>query len=127
MRPPLGPSVLSGLAGAAVQQSTAGHDPRKPGRAKGGSVHRGSIYEVNEDGTELFAPGMTGSIIPAAQSRALVGGMAAGGAPTYITVQVQGNVISNDDLLDDVETGLNKRGRRDGRTGLNIIRGAITV
>ncbi len=120
MLSPLGSSVLSGLAGAAVQQSTAGHDPRKPGRAKGGSVHRGSIYEVNEDGTELFAPGMTGSIIPAAQSRALVGGMAAGGSPTYITVQVQGNVIGIDNFASELQTAMNKQTRRDGRSGLIV-------
>jgi len=118
---------VGGGLGRLDGQRAAGHDPRKPGRAKGGSVHRGSIYEVNEDGTELFAPGMTGSIIPAAQSRALVGGMAAGGSPTYITVQVQGNVIGIDNFASELQTAMNKQTRRDGRSGLIVSRSRAVV
>ena len=79
MLTPLGSSVLSGLAGAAIQQSSAAHTP---GRAKGGPVRRGSIYEVNEEGRELFAPGMNGSIIPAGLSRQIMAG--GGGTVTNV-------------------------------------------
>jgi len=43
-------SILTGIVG--------GH------RAEGGPVKKGTIYPVGEKGPELFAPGMSGSIIP---------------------------------------------------------------
>jgi lambda family phage tail tape measure protein len=41
------------------------------GHADGGDVNPGSVYRVGEQGTELFAPGVSGSIIP---NHALGGG-----------------------------------------------------
>lgn len=39
-----------------------------PGRASGGPVTAGSLYMVGEQGPEMFAPGMSGSIIPGGMS-----------------------------------------------------------
>jgi len=44
-----------------------------PGRASGGPVRAGALYEVNERGQELFAPGRSGSILTAASVRAALG------------------------------------------------------
>lgn len=49
-----------------------------PGRASGGPVTAGSLYMVGEQGPELFAPAMSGSILP---NSALGGGK---GGNTYI-------------------------------------------
>lgn len=107
---PLGSSVLSGTAGAAIQQSIDGK------RAKGGPVQRGSIYEVNEDGTELFAPGMNGTIIPAGPSAAIRAGM--GAAPTYLTVNVQvaANTRVDRELVDGIVQAVEKGTRATGRS-----------
>lgn len=52
---------IAGVGGSGMgipAPTVAGH------RALGGGVERGKLYEVGERGRELFAPGMSGTIIP---------------------------------------------------------------
>jgi len=56
--------------------------PRSGGlkaRASGGPVGVGTLYQVNELGTELFAPSRPGTVIPANTSAAMAGAAAARG------------------------------------------------
>ncbi len=55
-----------------------------PGRASGGPVTAGSLYMVGEQGPELFAPSMSGSIIP---HGAMGGGR---GGNTYVDIDARG-------------------------------------
>lgn len=111
---PLIGSVLSGTAGAAIQQSQAAHRP--PGKAKGGTVRRGSLYEVNEEGRELFQPGVTGRIIPADLSRSLMGGMAGGGVTNYITIRIEANARPDRELVSAITAAVEKGTRTSGRS-----------
>lgn len=49
-------------------------------RGAGGNVREGRVYEVGENGRELFAPGESGTIINAAQTQRLTNATAGGGA-----------------------------------------------
>ncbi|KAB2738457.1 phage tail tape measure protein [Brucella anthropi] len=58
---------LSGAArgGSVVSPSGGSLDPKLDGkRAGGGRVKAGGLYQINEKGQELFAPGADGTIIP---------------------------------------------------------------
>ncbi len=61
-----------------------------PGRAAGGPVAAGGVYTVGEHGPELFAPTVSGAILP---NSALLGGSGGGGA--IINVTVSGNTIAS--------------------------------
>jgi hypothetical protein len=63
----------AGLAGVGMAAMGAGSSI--PGRATGGPVQRGQLYKVGEQGEELFAPGMTGTIIPNDQTQAIMDGL----------------------------------------------------
>lgn len=67
--PARGPAVPTGPPG--IGRMTA--------RASGGPVGVGTLYPVNELGTELFAPSRPGTIIPANTSAAMAGAAAARG------------------------------------------------
>ncbi len=118
---PLGSSVLSGTAGRAIQVSAEG-------RASGGDVMAGGFNLVGERGPELVQWGASGTVIPAGKTKQMLSGTSVNGGSssmggagnTYITVQVQGNVYTPDDLVDAVKVGLNKQTRRDGRSGLIV-------
>ncbi len=51
--------------------------PLPEARASGGAVRAGSVYAINERGQELFAPGLSGSIISARSAAAALGAGAA--------------------------------------------------
>jgi len=72
---PLIGSVLSGTAGAAIQQSQAAHK----GKASGGGVVAGQLYPINERGLELFRPGVSGAIVPAHQTKQILSGTSVNG------------------------------------------------
>lgn len=65
-------------SGVAVSATLPG-DGVGGARATGGPVHPLGWYRINEQGEELFRPAMSGSIIPASQTRRLMSG-ASGGA-----------------------------------------------
>lgn len=75
--------AISGSIGSSggAQNSKAGHDRpgRRPGRAAGGPVEAGMIYEVNERGQELFAAGMSGTIINASKTKQMLGNTSVNG------------------------------------------------
>jgi methyl-accepting chemotaxis protein len=64
----------SGVIGAAqaVANAVGG------GRASGGPVEAGRIYEVGERGRELFVPNQDGTIVPHGETEKLLGGQGAG-------------------------------------------------
>jgi hypothetical protein len=66
-------TLTAGLAGAGMAAMGAGSSI--PGRATGGPVQRGQLYKVGEQGEELFAPGMTGTIIPNDATTAIMAGL----------------------------------------------------
>jgi hypothetical protein len=77
-----GQNIAAGLmlgnpagAGVAFGRSLSGR------RALGGGVSRGGLYTVGENGRELFAPGQSGTIIPARATAAIIAAMAGGAAP----------------------------------------------
>jgi hypothetical protein len=49
-----------------------------PHRAMGGSVSRGSAYNINERGGEMFVPGRSGTMIPARATAALIAALSGG-------------------------------------------------
>lgn len=76
-------SIRRGMSGpsggiGAGSSALAGQPGNYRGRASGGPVSGGSIYQINERGQELFAPGRSGTIIPAAATAALIAAMSGG-------------------------------------------------
>jgi hypothetical protein len=65
-------------------------------RASGGEVEVGKFYKVGEKGTELFAPGMSGTIIPNHAIAASAGD--AGGGDTIIINHHYGEGVSRGEL-----------------------------
>jgi hypothetical protein len=66
------------------------------GRATGGPVQRGMVYEVGEQGRELFVPRVNGDIISNANMRRMMGG--GGGGTTveqHFHVNAQGAVLAS--------------------------------
>ncbi len=62
----LGAAIATARGGSAAASSSGGSlDPKLDGkRAGGGRVKAGGLYQINEKGQELFAPGADGTIIP---------------------------------------------------------------
>ena len=79
---------------AAVPQSVTQFDTGNiPGRALGGPVSAGQPYMVGERGPELLVPATNGTVVPAAQTAAMMGG---GGVNVGgINVTIQGAVVDN--------------------------------
>lgn len=108
--------------GARLRNNLAG----KPAtRQRGGTGQRGSTYEINERGQELFAPGRTGTIIPAAATAALIAAMTTGvpmqaaAEPSGpVTVIVQGAGDPNA-VADAVIRKLEKRAGSSARAGMH--------
>lgn len=73
-------SLLGGIAGSFFK----GLFGFGGGKAGGGSVTGGTPYLVGEKGPELFVPGASGSIVPARETRAMLGG----GRSINITINV---------------------------------------
>ncbi|MPZ89408.1 MAG: hypothetical protein GEU81_15330 [Nitriliruptorales bacterium] len=67
------------------------------GRQHGGPVSPGQAFLVGESGPELFVPGSAGTIVP-------------GGMGANITINVAGSVLTEDQLIDRVRSGLLRRG-----------------
>ncbi len=79
------PTWLKGLstggAPALADSTAAAGSTANNGRATGGPVRAGMLYQVNEQGTELFAPSSDGYVIPSRNARG-----ARGGAGSSVTV-----------------------------------------
>lgn len=75
-------------------------------RAGGGPVRAGTPYIVGEQGPEIFWPGLSGQVIPNANTAA-AGGLATGG----ITVNVYGSVTAERDLAETLRVELMRTGR----------------
>lgn len=77
-------SLFSGIGGAAI-----------PGRALGGPVNAGQIYEVGERGRELFVPEQDGRIIPNNELRDMQRGggsrVSGGSAPVVVNFSFSGS------------------------------------
>jgi hypothetical protein len=73
-------------------------------RAAGGPIDPGKVYLVGENGPELFVSNSAGTIIPNNQ----LGSSAANviGGATYITVNVEGSVLTEQELIDAIHFGL---------------------
>jgi hypothetical protein len=75
-------SIRRGMSGSSPASigtaARAGQPANYRGRASGGTVSGGSIYEINERGQELFAPGRSGTIIPARATAALIAALSGG-------------------------------------------------
>jgi hypothetical protein len=112
------PSLGTGaaLAGAAISGR----------RQRGGSVYPGGVYQINERGQELFAPGHSGTIIPAGATAALIAAMSgaapAAAAPSSpaapVTVIVQG-AGDPEAVADRVIRKLEARAARSARAGMH--------
>jgi hypothetical protein len=85
-------------------------------RAHGGPVMGGSPYLVGERGPELIVPAGSGTVIPNHRLEP-----AGGGTPTIVfspNVVVQGNVIAERDLADEMIRQFQEWVRRNGSMGL---------
>lgn len=99
-----------------------------PTRQRGGPVQRGSIYQINERGQELFAPGRSGTVIPAKATAALLAVMStapaaaaaqpAAAAPTAITIHVNGAADPRA-TADEVIRVLERRAALNARAGMH--------
>lgn len=83
------------LAGAArggisaVSPSGGSLDPKLDGkRASGGPVKAGGVYQINEKGQELFAPGADGHIIPNNEVGGVLGGRGAGDMTVTVSAPI---------------------------------------
>lgn len=104
--------VAGQLSGAISTATNAGID----GNAMGGPVRAGGLSIVGEYGPELVKWAGNGTVIPTGASSRMMAGMGGGQtAPVYLTVQVQGSVVTERQLVDVVRTGLIDIGRRTGR------------
>ena len=88
------------FAAATASFSAALSGGDAPPRAGGGPVSAGQAYTVGEQGTELFVPQQSGTIIPN-------GKLGAGGGDTYV-VNVTGAVGNQDDLMRYIHDGLRR-------------------
>lgn len=113
-------AMLAGVAGqitATVNAAAAAGAGRNvDGNAMGGPVRAGGLSIVGEYGPELVKWAGNGTVIPTGASSRMMAGMGGGqAAPVYLTVQVQGSVVTERQLVDVVRTGLIDIGRRTGR------------
>ncbi|MEJ5080837.1 phage tail tape measure protein [Ochrobactrum sp. MYb379] len=61
----LASAIATARGGSVAAPSVGSLDPKLDGkRASGGPVKAGGVYQINEKGQELFAPGADGTIIP---------------------------------------------------------------
>lgn len=78
------------------------------GRAGGGPVDAGTPYVVGENGPEIFVPQVGGTVVPNGGyggSGSFSGSGAAAGQ-IVVNVTVQGNVVTNQDIVNGVYQGL---------------------
>ena len=91
----LGSTIATARSGTAPTVSPSGGslDPKLDGkRAAGGPVKAGGVYQINERGQELFAPGADGTIIP---NHKIGGGVGVTvHAPVNVTVHGGGDAAS---------------------------------
>ena len=73
-------------------------------RAGGGPVSAGSAYLVGERGPEMFVPGVGGTVVPNAGGN--------------VTVVVEGNVVTERQLIDAIHNGLLAKQKRGPSLGL---------
>ncbi|MCU1483680.1 MAG: hypothetical protein JWN67_426 [Actinomycetia bacterium] len=93
-------NFLAGLANGNVISPGLGNSPGFEHRAAGGPVKAGVGYIVNEQGpgTEMFVPGVDGTILTASETRARATSQAVTYAATPVHFHVHGNVYGLDDL-----------------------------
>lgn len=90
------------------------------GRASGGPVKAGKVYEINETGQEYFMPYQDGTILPAGSlvpsSTAAAYGGNNGSRSEPITIQIypQAMFTTERDLIEFIREGLKERGRVNG-------------
>lgn len=84
--------AVKGIGGASVSapSSSGGSlDPKLDGkRASGGPVKAGGVYQINEKGQELFAPGADGHIIPNHEVGGVLGGRGGGGMTVTVSAPI---------------------------------------
>lgn len=83
-----------------------------PGKAGGGVVRRGHLYEINERGQEYFSPGSNGRIIPAHRT----GG---GGDDRPNTTLIFNGITDTKAIITAVRRDESRRMSRKKQTGLN--------
>ncbi|MBK1868245.1 tape measure protein [Aestuariivirga sp. YIM B02566] len=89
--PGMPPSFAGGRRGTPAPQLPA--QPSIDGaRARGGDVRKGSLYQINEKGIELFAPGVSGSIVSNRLMREGLGGGRGGRMVNLGGIHIHGNV-----------------------------------
>lgn len=88
---------------------------RGRGRAVGGPVQAGVLYPINERGLEGFVPSVDGTVIPAPSMRRIANA-SGGGGNTYITVRVEGTVVSEGDLVRGIRSGLDRATAESGQS-----------
>ena len=90
-------------------------------RASGGPVAAGQPYLVGEEGPELVTFGQKGMVHDASATKSMMTGggsgmvSAASGGATYISVVVQGQVVTQERLVDGIIKGINERQGRSSR------------
>ena len=90
-------------------------------RASGGPVAPGQPYLVGEEGPELVTFGQKGMVHDASATKSMMTGggsgmvSAASGGATYISVVVQGQVVTQERLVDGIIKGINERQGRSSR------------
>ena len=105
---------MAALGGVASKNSTSKKKVKK--KAMGGSVMAGAEYLIGEKGPELFRPSVGGSIVSNNDLSSRSSG--SGSAPISISVNVQGSVTSERDLVTAIHRGLNDLKRRQGNLKL---------
>lgn len=90
----------------------AGKTP--PGRARGGHVAAGGLYQINEDGIEIFRPGRSGTMLPHREVERLGSGSrhTGGGAVFAPRIQINGAGASAEQVAEMVMARMRAEYRR---------------
>lgn len=105
-------------AGLVPQNQTTTITTTTKKRALGGPALRGDQLVVGEKGPEVFTPEEDGWIVPIAQGRAL-GHRGSAGNTYIVNVYVEGSVIRERDLVQQIRSGLIRTAQRNVSGGLN--------
>lgn len=101
-------SAANAAMSASAAYGSGGSGSGVPGMQLGGPVNAGSLYRVNEVGTEYFRPSQSGQIIPLGEA-ASQGAYGGGGQMVYAPVINIGTVFGVADLFRQIDEHLREQ------------------
>lgn len=108
------PAGLLVQGGIMAGRAIAGAVKKPPGRARGGHMAAGGLYQVNEAGIEIFRPGRSGTMLPHREVERLGGGdrRSSGAAVFAPRIQINGAGANAEQVADMVMARMRAEYRR---------------